>query len=209
MEDITMRTSASAALLLTLMVATGARAQVNMGAQKAEASLPFNMTKVASFDTQIWRMAFLPDGRFLAAEKAGRLWPMARARRTLGDNLASLDGLQVLWRDPAGGRGGEFGAHIAFAPDGNSLFLSSGDRQRMTPAQDPNSPLGKILHLTLDCKPAPGNPQAGKTGAATIDIINPPRNTEVAKTAPVVKTYTFPGPNLTPSETWTSGHRTP
>ena len=26
---------------------------------------------------------------------------------------------------------------------------------------------------------------------------------------PAVKTYTFPGPNLTPSETWSSGHRTP
>ena len=25
----------------------------------------------------------------------------------------------------------------------------------------------------------------------------------------MVKTYAFPGPNLTPSETWTSGHRTP
>lgn len=24
-----------------------------------------------------------------------------------------------------------------------------------------------------------------------------------------MKTYTFPGPNLTPAETWTSGHRTP
>jgi glucose/arabinose dehydrogenase len=25
----------------------------------------------------------------------------------------------------------------------------------------------------------------------------------------VVRTYTFPGPNLTPSETWSTGHRTP
>ena len=31
----------------------------------------------------------------------------------------------------------------------------------------------------------------------------------MAKTAPVVSTYTFPGPNLAPAETWTSGHRTP
>ena len=287
-----------AVLVLTLMVASGASAQVNMGAQKAEASLPFTMTKVASFDTQVWRIAFLPDGRFLATEKGGRLWlmtqqgaktavanvpavlyqgqgglmgvflsphyatdhyvyltyaepheeqappppppaaagapagrggppptpcptdpskicgsslAMARARLTLGDNTASLDGLQVLWRDPAGGRGGQFGAQIAFAPDGNSLFLSSGDRQRMTPAQDPDSPLGKILHLTLDGKPAPGNPFAGQASAQSIPVINPPQDTEVAKTATVVRTFTYPAsaPNMTRAETWTLGHRTP
>ena len=67
----------------------------------------------------------------------------------------------VLWHDPAGGEGGQFGAIIAFAPDGKSLFLSSGERQRFTPAQDPSQPLGKILHLTLDGKPAPGNPMGG------------------------------------------------
>jgi glucose/arabinose dehydrogenase len=50
---------------------------------------------------------------------------------------------------------------------------------------------------------------AGKTGEATVSLINPPSDTEAAKTAPVVSTYTFPGPNLTPSETWSSGHRTP
>ena len=50
---------------------------------------------------------------------------------------------------------------------------------------------------------------AGKKGAASEPVIDPPADTEAAKTAPVVRTYTFPGPNLTPSETWTSGHRTP
>jgi aldose sugar dehydrogenase len=50
---------------------------------------------------------------------------------------------------------------------------------------------------------------AGKTGAATVPVIEPPSDTEAAKTAPVVRTYTFPGPNLTPAETWASGLRTP
>ena len=31
----------------------------------------------------------------------------------------------------------------------------------------------------------------------------------MAKTAPVVSTYTFPGPNLAPAETWSTGHARP
>ena len=142
-------------------------------------------------------------------EPSGSSLALARARLAVTDSSASLEGLQVIWRDGERGRGGQFGAAIAFSPDKQYLFLAVGDRQRMTPAQDPNSPLGKILRLTLDGKPAPGNPQAGKTGAASIDVIDPPRDTEVAKTAPVVRPYTFPGPNLTPAETWSTGHRTP
>ncbi len=134
---------------------------------------------------------------------------LARARLEIGESTASLEGLQVLWRDMPKGRGGQFGAQIAFSPDGQYLFLTVGDRQRMTPAQDPNTAVGKILRLTLDGKPAPGNPMAGKTGAASIPLTNPPRDTEVAKTAPVISTYTFEGPNLAPAEAWTSGHRTP
>jgi glucose/arabinose dehydrogenase len=134
---------------------------------------------------------------------------LARARLTIGESSASLEGLQVLWRQMPKGRGGQFGAQIAFSPDGQYLFLTVGDRQRMTPAQDQDQELGKILRLTLDGKPAPGNPMAGKTGATSVPLINPPRDTEVAKTAAVVSTYTFEGPNLAPSETWATGFRTP
>jgi glucose/arabinose dehydrogenase/cytochrome c551/c552 len=139
----------------------------------------------------------------------GSSMALARAMLKLDGNQASLENYQVIWRDGERGEGGQFGAQVAFSPDGKLLYLSSGDRQRMTPAQDPNQPLGKILRLTLDGKPAPGNPYAGKIGSPTVPVIDPPQNTEAAKTAPVLRTYTFPGPNLTPSETWSSGHRTP
>jgi len=144
---------------------------------------------------------------------SGSSLALAKAKLVLNDNAtpatASLENLQVIWRDGARGRGGQFGAAVVFAQDGKSLFLTVGDRQRFTPAQDPNQPLGKILHLTLDGKPAPDNPNFGKTGAQSVGIINPPSDTEAAKTAPVVYTYTFPGKNQTPSEVWSTGHRTP
>ena len=131
---------------------------------------------------------------------------LARARLTGIGTSPKLEGFTVLWRDPEGGRGGQFGARIAFAPDGRSLFLTSGERQRFTPAQNPSQPLGKILHLTLDGKPAPGNPFAGQTGAATVLVTDPPENTEAARTAHG-RRFSWPGPNLTPAETWTTGHR--
>ena len=134
---------------------------------------------------------------------------LAKAQLKLGKDAASLENLKVIWRDGERGKGGQFGAAVAFSPDGKYLYLTVGDRQRMTPAQDPNQPLGKILRLTLDGKPAAGNPMAGKTGAASVPVIDPPKNTEAAKTAPIIRTYRFPGPNLTPSETWSMGHRTP
>jgi glucose/arabinose dehydrogenase/cytochrome c551/c552 len=146
-----------------------------------------------------------PSGSSLALARA----QLKIGKDAAGKESASLEGLRVIWRDGERGEGGQFGAEVAFSPDGKYLYLSSGDRQRMTPAQDPNQPLGKILRLTLDGKPAPGNPMAGKIGAATVPVIDPPSDTEAAKTAPVIRTYTFPGPNLTPSETWASGIRTP
>src|SRR3954465_6685016 len=62
---------AKGALLLTVVAA--GRAQVNIGEQKPEATLPFTMTTVASFKLP-WRLAFLPDGRMLITEKVGPVW---------------------------------------------------------------------------------------------------------------------------------------
>src|SRR6266404_3332366 len=63
---------AIAPLLLTLASAP-AWAQVNAGEQKPEASLPFTLTQVTTFELP-WRLAFLPDGRMLITEKIGPVW---------------------------------------------------------------------------------------------------------------------------------------
>jgi glucose/arabinose dehydrogenase len=132
---------------------------------------------------------------------------LGRAKLVLGASPA-LQQLKRLWHNPTGGEGGHYGARIAFATDGNSLFLSAGERQRFTPAQDPNQPLGKILHLTIDGAPAPDNPWAGRSGAASVKVTDPPEDSIVAGNAPA-RTVRWPGPNRTPAETWTLGHRNP
>ena len=65
-----MRLAKAAALFILTVVAC---AQVNVGEQKPEASLPFTMTTVATFKLP-WRLAFLPDGRMLITEKVGPVW---------------------------------------------------------------------------------------------------------------------------------------
>src|SRR5207248_1058450 len=110
---------------------------------------------------------------------------LARAKLVTG-RVNRLENFNVLWRQMPRGKGGQAGGQVVFSPDGQYLFMTVGDRQRMTPAQDPDQPAGKILRLTLDGKPAPGNPNFGKSGAATIPLIDPPRDTEVAKSAKVV-----------------------
>ncbi|GGB40433.1 dehydrogenase [Sphingomonas metalli] len=135
---------------------------------------------------------------------------LALARATLVDrgDTAALTGVEVLWRQLPRGAGGQFGGYIAFSPDQRFLFLTVGERQRFTPAQDPDQALGKILRLTLDGAPAPGNPGAGRQGATRIGLIDPPEDTQAAAGAKV-RTVAMPGPNLTPAETWVSGLRNP
>jgi aldose sugar dehydrogenase len=99
-----------------------------------------------------------PNGTSGAAVGYGRL--------ILGQGAPRLDGFKVIWRQaPKVNSEGHFSHRILFAPDG-TMFISSGERMQGAPAQDMSNNLGKIVHLTDEGAPVPGNPWAARGGVA-------------------------------------------
>ncbi len=81
------------------------------------------------------------------------------------DGTPRLDDLAVIWRqEPKTNGSGHFGHRIAVSPDGQHLFVTSGERQKFDPAQDLGGNLGKIVRLQLDGSAAQGNPFADRGG---------------------------------------------
>jgi len=75
----------------------------------------------------------------------------------------AIEGLNVIWRqDPKVTGRGHYSHRFAVSPDGEHLFVASGDRQKKTPAQDLSNTLGTIVRLNLDGTPAAGNPYADR-----------------------------------------------
>lgn len=91
---------------------------------------------------------------------------VGRAKLVAGDK-PRLEGLTIIWKQfPKVSGRGHFSHRMAFSPDGKYLFVSSGERQKFTPAQDLSVNLGKVLRLMPDGTPAPGNPFADKGGVS-------------------------------------------
>jgi aldose sugar dehydrogenase len=73
---------------------------------------------------------------------------VARAKLDQSGSAPALTDVQVIWRqEPKVSGQGHYGHRLAFGPDG-MLYISSGERQKFTPAQDLNQNLGKIVRLT-------------------------------------------------------------
>ncbi|KUF14519.1 PQQ-dependent sugar dehydrogenase [Streptomyces silvensis] len=83
------------------------------------------------------------------AAEGNRIARMTYDGATLGEYTVLLKGIKKA-RYHNGGR-------LAFGPDGH-LYATTGDAQDRPLAQDRNSLNGKILRMTKDGKPAPGNP---------------------------------------------------
>jgi len=82
-----------------------------------------------------------------------------------GVDACAIEGLAVIWRQTPKVTGrGHYSHRISISPDGQHLYIASGDRQKMQPAQDTGNTLGSIVRLNLDGTPAAGNPMADKGG---------------------------------------------
>lgn len=91
-----------------------------------------------------------------------------RAKLTLDEvGGGRLSDAQVIWRQSPKVEGeGHYSHRMAFATDGK-LFVTSGERQKFTPAQDMQANLGKVLRLNDDGTSPPDNPFYAQGGVAT------------------------------------------
>ena len=86
-------------------------------------------------------------------------------RARLDVEAATLTAVDTIWEQTPKVDGDGHFSHRLLIQD-EHLFVSSGDRQKFDPAQAMDGNLGKIVRLTLDGDPAPGNPWATDGGVA-------------------------------------------
>ena len=95
----------------------------------------------------------------------GNLTSVAKGK--LSADMKIISDVKVIFRaTPSYDGDKHYGSRLVFDKDGN-LFVSTGersDKQTRVYAQKTNNYLGKILKITKDGKPAPGNPFVGKDG---------------------------------------------
>lgn len=89
---------------------------------------------------------------------------VTRATLTLTSNGGTLSDGDVIWRQfPKVTGNGHYGHRMVISPDGY-LFITSGDRQKFTPAQNMDMNLGKVIRLNRDGSVPEDNPFFGQGG---------------------------------------------
>ena len=96
----------------------------------------------------------------------GTLTAVAKGR--LADDEKTIENAQVIYQaTPAHKSNLHYGGRILFDKTGN-IFVSTGERSDIVTrplAQDLNAALGKVLRITPEGQPAPGNPFEGRSDA--------------------------------------------
>lgn len=84
-----------------------------------------------------------------------------RAKLTINNSVAKLSEREVIWlQSPKMTGNGHYGHRLAISPEGY-LFITSGERQKFTPAQNMASNLGKVIRINQDGSVPKDNPFYG------------------------------------------------
>ena len=95
----------------------------------------------------------------------GAVVGMGQLDCSAGTSCAIKD-LKVIWRQAPKVTGrGHYSHRITFSPDGQYLFIGSGERQKFDPAQNMAGNLGKIVRIYPDGSVPKDNPFVDKEGA--------------------------------------------
>jgi glucose/arabinose dehydrogenase len=115
------------------------------------------------FDREPWvYWAYAEPGSGADEGKAGTA--VARGR-LVGNGLRDVELIFRQWPKVSGS--GHFGARLVFRPD-KTLFVTLGERQLKSPAQDLSNHLGKVVRIQRNGSAAPGNPPLGANARAEI-----------------------------------------
>ena len=80
-----------------------------------------------------------------------------RGQLDVANPNALTNATQIFQQLPKVTGSGHYGSRLVFASD-KTLFVTFGERQQGSPAQDLNSHLGKVVRINRDGSPAAGNP---------------------------------------------------
>lgn len=114
-------------------------------------------------DFETSRMLYFTLAEFT---EQGSLTAVGRGR--LSDDETIVENFEIIWRAiPYFDNSAHFGSRLAFDQDGN-IFVTTGERSDLITR--PNAQLldnghGKVVHITPDGDPVPGNPFIGVEGA--------------------------------------------
>ena len=105
---------------------------------------------------------------FTLAESTAQGSLTAVGRGRLSDDESIVENFEIIWRAiPYFDNSAHFGSRLAFDRDGN-LFVTTGERSDLSTrpkAQLLDNGYGKVVHITPDGDPVPGNPFIGVEGA--------------------------------------------
>jgi glucose/arabinose dehydrogenase len=110
-----------------------------------------------------------------AERRGGEVNNTAVFRARLSADATALEDGRVIWRqEPSIASRLHFGSRLVFGRDGH-LFVTTGDRfNHMQEAQNASNTLAKVVRITVDGAPAPGNPGGGRHPAVwSIGLRNP------------------------------------